>query len=207
VIFFACLKLLKFVISLPLRLRLSLNSIIDILKNLRFCYILINKIKNIMGLTTPNQPNKYKQGRYELINPDKYVGNKNWIVYRSGWEFMFCRWADLTKEVKKWGSEIIAIPYFDSLGKEHKYYPDFYIELEKEGIEFKWVIEIKPKKETAPPKKPLKENKRSIANYNKAIETYQTNIFKWKAAVNYCNSRNMEFKILTEDIIFSKMKL
>lgn len=157
-----------------------------------------------MGLTTPNQTNKYSQGRYELIYPDKYIGNINWIIFRSSWEYKFCRWLDLTKEVKKWGSEIIYIPYYDDRGKEHKYYPDFYLEIEKMDMEFKWLVEIKPKKQTEPPKKPLNETKKSINNYKKAIETYKINVLKWKAAIQYCEIRGIEFKLLTEDVIFSK---
>ena len=32
---------------------------------------------------------KYKQGKYLLQNPQKYLGDPTTIVYRSSWEFFF----------------------------------------------------------------------------------------------------------------------
>ena len=32
---------------------------------------------------------KYKQGKYILINKEKYLGDPTNIIYRSSWEFFF----------------------------------------------------------------------------------------------------------------------
>ena len=50
--------------------------------------------------------------------------------------------------------EVIIIPYRSPVdGKVHRYFPDFYIKVtESMGYTKKYIIEIKPKKQTAPPK-------------------------------------------------------
>lgn len=32
---------------------------------------------------------KYKQGKYLLQNPEKYLGDPTNVIYRSSWEFFF----------------------------------------------------------------------------------------------------------------------
>ena len=38
---------------------------------------------------------KFAQGRYNMKNPDKYIGGKT-PLYRSSWEFAFMRFCDET---------------------------------------------------------------------------------------------------------------
>ena len=62
-----------------------------------------------------------------------------------------------------------------------------------EGLKF--IIEIKPKSQCAPPKK----KKRITKQYLSEVKTYAVNEAKWKAAEEYCKDRRMTFKILTEN--------
>ena len=52
-----------------------------------------------------------------------------------------------------------------------------------------------PKKQLKPPKKP----KRQTKSYLYETYEYARNQAKWKAAVEYCQDRLYEFKVMTED--------
>ena len=51
---------------------------------------------------------KFAQGRFNMKNPDKYVGGKT-PLYRSSWEFAFMRFCDESPSIQKWASESIRI--------------------------------------------------------------------------------------------------
>ena len=55
--------------------------------------------------------------------------------------------------------------------------------------------EVKPKKQTKPPKKKSRVTK----SYLYELTTYAINQAKWKAAQEYCLDRRIEFKLITED--------
>lgn len=137
------------------------------------------------------------QGKYKPTNPQKYRGDVNDIVYRSSWESKFMRWCDRTAAVVEWGSEIAVIPYVSPLDRKvHRYFVDFYVKVQnKEGKTQRYLIEIKPKQYTKPPKKPAKQTNKYIQ------EVYQwgVNEAKWKAATEFCEDRGWKFLILTED--------
>ena len=57
-----------------------------------------------------------------------------------------------------------------------------------------YVVEVKPKKQCAPLKKP----KRQTKGYLYEMKTYAVNQAKWKAAKEFCDDRRIEFKIITE---------
>ena len=137
------------------------------------------------------------KGYYKPKNPKKYRGNPSRIVYRSLWERKYMIYCDSTPSILEWGSEEIIIPYRSPLdGKSHRYYPDFYIKVrEKSGKISKYIVEIKPKKQTKPP---YGKDKRTRA-YKNAVLTFAKNKAKWNAAENYCDDRQMKFLILTED--------
>ena len=59
----------------------------------------------------------------------------------------------------------------------------------------KYIIEVKPKKQLKPPKKP----KRQTKSYLYETYEYARNQAKWKAASEYCKDRLYEFKVMTED--------
>ena len=136
-------------------------------------------------------------GFYKPKNPRKYRGNPTRIIYRSLWERKYMVYCDNTSYILEWGSEEVIIPYRSPIdGKPHRYYPDFYIKVrEKSGKISKYIVEIKPKKQTKPP---YGKDKRTSA-YKRAALTFAKNRAKWDAAEDYCDDRQMKFLILTED--------
>lgn len=112
------------------------------------------------------------------------------IIYRSSWEMIFINWLEHSNSVKYWGSESLGINYYNPIKKRMStYYPDFIVEFTDGSIH---LFEIKPKHETIKPKN---------TNNKYKIETYITNISKWKSAKEYCINNNMKFSIITEDTI------
>ena len=57
-----------------------------------------------------------------------------------------------------------------------------------------YVIEVKPLKQTKPPKPKKKVTK----SYIYECKTYAMNQAKWKAADEWCKDKRIEFKIITE---------
>ena len=123
------------------------------------------------------------KSRYYPSFPNKYKGNPNNIICRSSWERKFCRWCDLNENVLQWGSEEFSIPYVSPLDNRiHKYFPDFIVKLrENSGRTKTYVIEVKPKKQTRPPKTP----KRQTKSYIYETTEYAKNMAKWKAAKSF----------------------
>ena len=136
------------------------------------------------------------KGRYNPVNPKKYKGNPQNIIYRSLWERKFMVYCDTNDKVLEWGSEEIIIPYISPWdSKVHRYFPDFYIKVKQSsGNLKKFIIEVKPKKQTRPPKPVERKTKRWI----KEVRTFGINEAKWKHATKWCKDNDMEFKILTE---------
>ena len=134
---------------------------------------------------------------YKPINTEKYLG-RQMPICRSTWEYSFCRYLDYNINVKKWDSESIVIQYVDPLNpmKKRRYFPDFYIEFINGR---KWVVEIKPFKETIQPTNRGKKSNKTKIYENK---TWKTNTNKWKAAEIYCKRMNYKFVILTEKDLF-----
>jgi hypothetical protein len=151
-----------------------------------------------------------KQGWYKLKNQEKYIVSKqsitegNGIRYMSSWEERFFLFCDMNPAVKKWSSEPFPIPYFNELDqKVHNYYVDLYMEYEDgSGKTRRVLVEIKPLKETMPPKMPVKKTSRGMMNYEKAIATFIINQAKWNAAKEFCSKNGIEFKIITEKELF-----
>lgn len=136
-------------------------------------------------------------GFYRPINPTKYRGNPMNIVYRSLWERKFMVFCDRNQNVIEWGSEEVVIPYRSPLdGRVHRYYVDFYIKVRTKTNEIKkYLIEIKPKNQTTPPPPAKKQTKL----YKDKVLTFLKNQAKWEAASDWCEDRQMQFLILTED--------
>ena len=105
------------------------------------------------------------------------------------------KYCDTHPYILEWGSEEVWIPYKNPLtGRVSRYYPDFYIKVkDKEGRLKKYIIEIKPIKQTKPPDK-SKSKKRYLFEAN----TYAKNQAKWDAAKKYCRKRQAEFLVFTE---------
>lgn len=101
------------------------------------------------------------------------------------------QWCDSRSAVQEWGSEEIIIPYISPVdGKRHKYYPDFYVKVRGK----KYIVEVKPFKQTKEPK----TQKRVTKRYINEVFTWGVNQAKWKAATEFCKDYNMEFMLITE---------
>ena len=144
-------------------------------------------------------------GIYKPVNPQKYRGNPNQVVYRSLWERKLMVYCDHNDAVLEWGSEEVIIPYVSPWdGKIHRYFPDFYMKVKQsDGSKKKFIIEVKPKAQCKPP---IKNPKRRTTRWLKEVQTWGINQAKWKSATEYCNDQGMEFKILTEDHLNPKYK-
>ena len=160
----------------------------------------------------------YLHEKYQLKFPEKYIGDTRLIIFRSGWELAFCRWADSSPSIIRWSSEPIRIPYYDRVSKleeckkygldpnnpvnwEVKYYhTDYWIEVDKQnGTTEKMFIEIKPSdqlRKPVPPNDsaPLKEQRIFV---NKA-KAYLINEAKWKAMTAWAEKSGARFYVFTE---------
>ena len=135
-------------------------------------------------------------GRYKVRDFKKYEGDRDKVVYRSSWEKACFIWCDSNPDIVKWSSEEIVVPYkWDIDKKMHRYFVDLKVTFKNKKT---LLIEIKPDKETSPPKRPDK-TKRYI---NEAM-TYVKNMNKWEAANNFAKDRGWEFQIWTEDTLHS----
>lgn len=139
----------------------------------------------------------YSQGKFQIRNPEKYIGKKQ-PTYRSSWEFAFMNFCDNNPAVLQWASEAIHINYRNPFtNKNTIYVPDFLIIYEdKNGKRHAEVIEVKPKKETT------METARSVKD--KAMVAL--NMYKWEAARKWCAAQGLSFRVVNEDQIFHQGK-
>ena len=137
------------------------------------------------------------KGRFRPKNCKKYKGDPTKVFYRSLWERRFMHYCDTTPSILEWNSEEIIIPYVSPIdNKVHRYFPDFYIKVRNvSGKVRREIIEVKPKRQCEPPKKPQRQTKK----YLREVATYGVNQAKFKAAEEYCKNRKYNFRILTED--------
>jgi hypothetical protein len=137
---------------------------------------------------------KFAQGRFEMKNPDKYIGKKTPLA-RSSWEFVFMRMLDEHPGVQNWASESIQIPYRDPLtGKYTIYVPDFFIVyVDKNKNKHAEVVEVKPANQTF----------REAVGKNAARQAeYVKNLAKWEAAAAWCKQQGIKFRVVNEGDIF-----
>lgn len=136
----------------------------------------------------------WKQGLFTPLYPEKYSGDLKKITYRSGWELRVMMDLDNSPDVVSWSSEPVAIPYFDiSTKKSRRYYPDFMVKKKDDSI---WMIEVKPERQTKPPKEA--KTKRGGARYLKEVAEYGKNLSKWQAAKSYCEKQGWKFIVVSE---------
>ncbi len=134
-------------------------------------------------------------GKYKVKNPHKYKGDPTNVVYRSLWEKYCFKWCDEDTNVKSWSSEEVVIPYFYEVDKKyHRYFMDLKITYTN-GVTV--LVEIKPKKETAPPI----FNGRKTKQYINEGLTYVKNMNKWAAAQKFAADNGWGFEIWTEDTL------
>ena len=134
-------------------------------------------------------------GIYKPENPDKYDGDPTNIVYRSGLELKFFRYVDLNKNILKWGSETIVVPYVGLDGKTHRYFIDLWVRVKTKKGEIKECLcEIKPLEFTKPPKK----QKRITKQWKLKYKQWLTNQSKWDSAKKFAKQKGWGWEILTE---------
>ena len=138
----------------------------------------------------------WKQGFFEPNHPEKYTGTHP-IVYRSGLEKSAMSFFDENSSVIEWRSETLIIPYIKPTdGRVHKYYTDFLVHIrDGKGIVRKFVIEVKPYKQTIPPKTGGNKKPKTLLmeQLNFAI-----NVAKWDAAKEWCKKNGYTFSMVTE---------
>lgn len=136
-------------------------------------------------------------GKFSPKNTNKYLGDPTNIWYRSLWERRVMVHLDSNPNVIGWSNEEIVIPYLSPVdGRWHRYFPDFYAQIKnREGLIESMVIEVKPKKQSVPPKVQSRVTKRYISE----VMTYGINEAKWKAAEEYCKDRKWKFLVVTEE--------
>lgn len=137
---------------------------------------------------------RFAQDRYQIKNPEKYLGNKA-PYYRSSWEFHFCKFCDEHPSVEQWVSEGIKIPYRNPFtGKNTIYVPDFFIVyVDQNGKQHAELIEVKPVNQTVKEK-----TGRSRANQ----AAWALNQVKWEAAQAYCKQKGIRFRVVTEEDLY-----
>ena len=136
---------------------------------------------------------KYRQGVFWPKNKEKFIGTK--AVFRSGLELKFMRFCDDNPNVVKWSSESVVVPYvspFDN--KTHRYYVDNFVMIKEGNILKKYLIEIKPLRQTTPPTTKYKKKKHLLYEQKQWI----INSTKWDAARKYAKRKGYEFKIITD---------
>ena len=135
------------------------------------------------------------KGRYKLKNPKKYAGDPDKITYRSLWEKNTFRWCENNPKVKLWNSEGVVVPYKSSVdGKVHRYFVDLLVQMEDKKT---YLIEIKPKSQTVPPKKRSRRTKKFI----REMATFAVNRDKWEAANKFAEHNGWKFQVWTEETL------
>lgn len=127
----------------------------------------------IRDIKKPHRNNK----KTTVFKQGNFYSKKNQcdIFFRSGLELKFIKKLENNKKVRRYKSESLNIEYFFE-GTNHTYIPDILVEYTDGKIEL-W--EIKPKSQTK----------------------WAKNIAKWKAANIYCQKRNWEFIVMTENAL------
>jgi len=137
---------------------------------------------------------RFKQGVFQPKNPEKFIGK--FAIFRSSLERKFFLWADGNPNVLQWSSEQIIVPYKSPIDQRlHRYYVDTYVVLREGDKIKKYLIEIKPYKQTLPPA-PSNRKKKTTVLY----ETTQwvINQAKWEAAKKFATAKGAEFIVITE---------
>lgn len=141
---------------------------------------------------------QFKSGIYTPTNYQKFGQLK--CIYRSSYELQFLKWCDNHPKISSVLYEKIVIPYICKTdGKMHRYYIDCKIVMNEFHGSKTYLIEIKPFRQTIPPK-PSKRKKQSTIleeSFN-----YTKNTSKWDSAKQYCKKMGWRWCILTEKGIY-----
>lgn len=136
---------------------------------------------------------KYRQGIFTPKNKDKFIGRR--AVFRSGLELKFFRFCDENVNVIKWSSENVVVPYLSPVdGRVHRYYVDNFIMLKEGDTVTKYLVEIKPYRQTKPPA--TKYRKKQHLLYEQ--KQWAVNQSKWDSARKFAKQKGWKFIIITE---------
>ena len=137
--------------------------------------------------------NNFRQGFYQIKNPNKYVGLGR-PKYRSGWEMTFMMFLDNNDHVLQWASEGVSIPYRNPItGRQSMYVPDFIVTYRgRDNTMRAEMIEIKPKKQSLIEERQSQRDRAQVA----------INYAKWEQAVKWCRRNGLTFRVITEQDIF-----
>ena len=167
---------------------------------------------------------KIKNGLYKPLHPEKWKGDINDIVFRSGWEYKCCKYFDDNPNVLAVSSEefplynengtytmVRGIPYWNPIkNRMARYFIDFWIMYKSSsGKIIQALIEVKPHKQTIPPKmtktKTGRVTEKRKNRFLKEQVTYTINQAKWDAAKKFAKKHNMLFFVVTENELFGKL--
>lgn len=138
----------------------------------------------------------FLKGKYDVVNFDKYSGDLSDVTYRSSWELFFMSWLDMNPMVVKWSSETVVVKYYSKLEDKHRrYFIDFEV-VYRDGTKV-W-YEVKPVKQTRPPKFPSNKTTKSINRFNNERLMFNINLDKWENATNTAKKNGIKFRIITE---------
>lgn len=141
---------------------------------------------------------KFHQGVFTPKHPEKYKGNVNNIIYRSGWERTVLMKLDNHPDVFYYASEEIIVKYMSPIDKrQHRYYVDFIVKYKtRAGVVRTVLLEVKPYKQTLPPVKG--KGKKAETSYAYQVATFIVNQAKWAAAREVCKKNGWTFELITE---------
>lgn len=139
---------------------------------------------------------EFKQGLFTPLNKKKCL-NKGEIVFRSSLELKMMRILDNNPLVLEWNSEGTIVPYIKPgpVPKPARYFVDFYFKIKIGETEKKFLVEVKPYRQSKRPEK--HGNKKASTILYENIQ-YAINKSKWEAAEKYAKERNMQFLVITE---------
>lgn len=140
---------------------------------------------------------RWMQGVYEVRNKSKYIGHKP-PYFRSSLEKKLMLLCDESACIKQWASEEPKVRYSNPLtGTMWNYHPDFLIKITDGENEWWEMIEVKPYKQTIPPKPSGRGRSRKLVESEQ--KTWAVNQSKWDAARKACGKRGWKFTIITEN--------
>ena len=136
---------------------------------------------------------RYRQGVFVPKYQSKFIGSK--AIYRSGLELKFFRFCDSNKNILKWSSEDVVVPYVSPIdGRVHRYFVDNYIMVKEGDVVKNYLVEIKPFKQTKPPTTKYRKKQHLIYEQKQ----WAVNTSKWESARKYAKQKGWEFIIITE---------
>ena len=141
----------------------------------------------------------YKKGLFRPKHPEKCL-NKETIQFRSKMELDVMMFCDNDSRVLKWSSERVIIPYWNPVEKTtRRYFIDFFIQIRSNtNVPVDYLVEVKPKRQTIPPKQ---SPKKKLTTLMYETKMWNVNMAKWDAAKKFAKGRGMIFWIMTEDDI------